>query len=148
MPVAVLPIEDRVISHVDHRISLTSDDKDDETLVTGIGKPSSMFSTRSVGHNLNDLSEDYRWALKELAHSCYNAETRYGYDFGAEPLPSIQTDEDLVVCRFHGGNDALDVKIQSIPWSAHGAGELTTDLALWYLCMLSMSPTDSRGIPE
>ncbi|KAJ3557473.1 hypothetical protein NPX13_g9918 [Xylaria arbuscula] len=79
--VVVPPIERRVQSDVDHVISLASplDNTPAEILVTGIGKPSSEFSMRSVANDVRALNEDNLWAIKELAHSCYNAKTRYGY---------------------------------------------------------------------
>ena len=33
-----------------------------------------------------------------------------------------------------------------VPWTRHGEGELTTDLALWWMCMLAMSGPENRGL--
>ncbi|KAI8633148.1 hypothetical protein F5Y19DRAFT_471407 [Xylariaceae sp. FL1651] len=75
----------------------------------------------------------------QLANICKYAQTRYGY---------IQTDEDLVVCCFSKNAENWKVAIMPIPWSRNGVDVLTTDLALWWLCMLAMSVHHNRAIVE
>lgn len=57
----------------------------------------------------------------------------------------------LVVCRF----SALDpdnvkykwsAEVMPIPWSKSGQTQLTTDLALWWLCMLALSNPQNRRV--
>lgn len=117
---------------VDHVISL--DNTPYQNLVVGLGRPSSKWSGRALASRLPRATAELLWPLRQLADLCNSAKTRYGY---------IQTDEELVACRFstdeQGGPTAA---IMPVPWSKHGAEELTTDLALWWLCMLALSETE------
>ncbi|KAJ4296943.1 hypothetical protein N0V88_003859 [Collariella sp. IMI 366227] len=73
-----------------------------------------------------------------LANICEKAKTRYGY---------IQTDEEPVVCCFSKEADGpWKAAMIPVPWSKHGPLVLTTDLALWWLCMLAMSNQNDRAI--
>ncbi|KAG5929321.1 hypothetical protein E4U42_006302 [Claviceps africana] len=75
--------------------------------------------------------------IPKLAYNCNISKTRYGY---------IQTDEELVVCCFSQTAEKWRVKFMPISWTTHGFGALTTDLALWWLCMLAMSSSEHRAI--
>jgi hypothetical protein len=125
---------------VDHVIGL--DDFPGPNLVVGLGRPSSKWSGRQVANQLHNSSMEQLWPLRQLANICDTAQTRYGY---------IQTDEELVVCRFsknpeRAKNQQWTVAMMPIPWSRHGVDVLTTDLALWWLCMLAMSAHHHRTI--
>lgn len=120
---------------VDHVIAL--DDYPGPNLVVGIGRPSSKWSGRRLVSQLNDPAKELLWPLRQLANICKAAQTRYGY---------IQTDEEMVVCCFSEGPEGWKVAIMPVPWSRHGVDVLTTDLALWWLCMLAMSAHHHRAI--
>ncbi|CAM1502363.1 Fc.00g043470.m01.CDS01 [Cosmosporella sp. VM-42] len=127
---------------VDHLIAL--DDFPSPHLVAGLGRPSPKWSGRKLAHQLDNPTMELLWPLMQLANICKAAGTRYGY---------IQTDEELVVCCFSkevNGETGTDWKaaIMPIPWSRHGVDVLTTDLALWWLCMLAMSGPHHRAIVE
>ncbi|KAK3905806.1 hypothetical protein C8A05DRAFT_12427 [Staphylotrichum tortipilum] len=76
--------------------------------------------------------------LRQLASLCRKAKTPYGY---------IQTNEDLAVCHFSmaDGQERVSVKIMVVEWSNYGTEELTTDLALWWLSMMAISPAQAQG---
>ncbi len=118
---------------VDHVIGL--DDYPAKTLVVGIGKPGSKWSGRRL---LDADTVELLWPVRQLANICRAAETRYGY---------IQTNEELVVCCFSERDQVMwNAAIMPIPWSRHGVEVLTSDLALWWLCMLAMSDPCHRAI--
>ncbi|KAK0612342.1 hypothetical protein B0T17DRAFT_511544 [Bombardia bombarda] len=104
---------------IDHIIEF--DDYPVKNLVVGLGIPCS----------------------RELGNTCESVHTRYGY---------LLTEEDLVVCCFSAvaqGSRDWNVATMPVPWSRHGENQLTTDLALWWLCMLAMSPHQSHEVvPE
>ncbi|KAJ4323205.1 hypothetical protein N0V84_004468 [Fusarium piperis] len=115
---------------INHVVRL--DDSPSSTcLVVGLGKSSSRWSGRAVVGRLdNNMQKKLIWPLNQLANACEVAKTRYGY---------IQTDEEMVVCRFARDGSEWKVAIMPIPWSRNGCHVLTTDLALWWICMLAMS---------
>lgn len=80
-------------------------------------------------NQLNDPATELVWPLGQLANIRKVAQTRHGY---------IQTDQEMVVCCFSEGPEGWKVAIMPVPWSRHGVDVLTTDLALWWLCMLAM----------
>ncbi|KAG5979180.1 hypothetical protein E4U55_005471 [Claviceps digitariae] len=121
---------------IDHIISL--DDFPESFLVVGLGRPSPKWSGRKLSQQLKPKA-DKLWPLRQLAGLCEVAKTRYGY---------IQTDEELVVCCFSVDDGFWRVKFMPVPWSRCGADALTTDLALWWLCMLAMSADVHRAIVE
>ncbi len=90
----------------------------------------------------NPNKREFSWPVRQLANLCRIAKTRYRY---------IQTNEELVACCFTkslgGGDNDWQAAIKPIPWSKHGEDVLTTDLALWWLCMLAMSP-QSRAVVD
>lgn len=149
---------------VNHTVQLHNVQRD--YLVVGLGRSSSKwksvpvvrhtFSTDTSGKDGPNGEEI--WPLRQLANVCRFAKTRYGY---------IQTDEELVVCRF-GATDTLaqrnrddpaaeadetedwtnwTAEIMPIPWNTELSKTssglppqiLTTELALWWLCMLALS---------
>ncbi|RMJ14644.1 hypothetical protein CDV36_005684 [Fusarium kuroshium] len=109
-------------------------------LVVGLVRSSSRWSGSAVAGRLDDhMAKELIWPLKQLANACEMAKTRYGY---------IQTDEEMVVCRFARNGSEWHVAIMPIPWSRYGYHVLTTDLALWWICMLAMSTYQPRDIVE
>ncbi|KAF7546100.1 hypothetical protein G7Z17_g8667 [Cylindrodendrum hubeiense] len=122
---------------VDHLIEL--DDFPLANLVVGLARPSSKWSSRKLAHQLDSTTKAILWPLRQLAKTCESANTRYGY---------IQTEEEMVVCCFSKNSNGWKAAIMPIPWTRHGVDTLTTDLALWWLCMLAMSDPQSRAIIE
>ncbi|KAI6085192.1 hypothetical protein F4821DRAFT_279414 [Hypoxylon rubiginosum] len=113
---------------VDHVITLQADPW--RNLVVGLGKPSSRFNMGGI-HSANARISEHGYVLRHLAHLCTSANTPYGY---------IQTDRELVACQFKRNGDRYKVYYMQIQWSTHGPERLTTDLALWWLCMKALSP--------
>lgn len=132
---------------VDHRVAL--DEFPLPNLVIGLGRPSSKFQGRQLADRPEAAGREGSWPLRQLANLCDMANTRYGY---------IVTDEDLVACCFHkaeartgqaaGSTTAAGSKVAMIPipWTRHGRTQLTTDLALWWLCMLALSAPQHRAV--
>lgn len=127
--------------HVDHIVSLNTSPQ--QTLVVGLGRTSRKFSGTAVVADLaanKDPLTRFDWTLRQLGNLCASLNTRYGY---------IQTDQELVVCCFSklvvpGPNGSAVgeqhvTQIKPIKWTVHGEQNLTTDLALWWLCMLAMA---------
>lgn len=81
------------------------------------------------------LEESKKAPFRQLANVCERAKTRYGY---------IQTDQELVICRFCLEDDEWRVEIMPDPMSRQGLLALTSDLALWWLCMLGLSKEDFK----
>ena len=136
-----LPFQDSGVT-VDHVIAL--DDVTDPVLVVGLVKSSRKWGGRALVSELPNPTGDQRWPVRQLANLCETARTRYGY---------LQTDEEMVVCCFSRDeaqdsttSDALKVAIMPIPWTKYGTEVLTSDLALWWLSMLAMSPKNCRTI--
>lgn len=127
---------------VDHWIQL--DTEYQPTLVVGLGRPSRSFPGRDLLNGVVDPSEETVWPLRQLANLCQRTRTRYGY---------ILTEEDMMVCCF-STNDHLgesdkpkwSVAIRTIAWTKTGERQLTTDLALWWLCMLAISAPENRAL--
>lgn len=123
---------------VDHLVAL--DEYPVANLVVGIGRPSSKFQGRKLASRPENANIENVLPLRQLANLCMIAKTRYGY---------IQTEEDLLVCRFSKyQKDLWKVALMPIPWSRHGENQLTTELALWWLSMLAMSATQHHTIVE
>lgn len=132
---------------VDHRVAL--DEFPLPNLVIGLGRPSSKFQGRRLVDRPEATGKESFWPLRQLANLCDMAKTRYGY---------IVTDQDLVACCFHkteartgqaaGSTAAADWKValMPVPWTRHGEAQLTTDLALWWLCMLALSAPQHRAL--
>jgi hypothetical protein len=143
---------------VDHVIFLA--DSSVQNLVTGLGRPSSKWSGRMLVQDTlrGKPAKELVWPVRQLANICALAGTRYGY---------LHTDEELVVCCFidvtpprayeaDGGmrkqgkapeqQETFKAYIMPISWSCYGAEVLTSGLALWWLCMLAMSPHQPRHI--
>ncbi|KAI0554220.1 hypothetical protein F4679DRAFT_350588 [Xylaria curta] len=111
---------------------LAIEDHPPRYLVVGLGRPSSKFAASKTALAPNEARSMDILALRELALACKRAQTRYGY---------LVTDEALVACRFskETSQDQFDVEMQPAVWSKWGTKHLTTDLALWWLCMLALS---------
>lgn len=134
---AKLPGQPRTRLLLDHVISL--DDVPWLSLIVGLGIESSKWSGRKLAGQLDGPNKELLWPLRQLANICQLPQTRYGY---------IQTDEELVVCSFSNNAQGLiKVEIMPVSWTKSGRDGLTTDLALWWLCMLAMS-AQSRSIVD
>lgn len=124
---------------IDHRIFL--DDFPSANLVVGLGRSSNKFKGRTIALQPSALSQEKFWPMRQLANLCNVAQTRYGY---------ILTEEEFVACCFSRQTiqekDAWKAAVMPVPWTRHGQGQLTTDLALWWLCMLAMSSSDHRAL--
>ncbi|KAI1120865.1 hypothetical protein F5Y10DRAFT_114139 [Nemania abortiva] len=136
----------------DHVIQL--DDFPMQMLVLGLGRPSRYFSGRRLVH---EQREGPLWQVRQLANLCAHSKTRYGY---------ILTDEDFVACCFSIGGPESEaseskvseskvsesrvpgwtVAVKAVPWTKAGETQLTTDLALWWLCMLAVSDPANRRL--
>ncbi|KAI1461804.1 hypothetical protein F4805DRAFT_413388 [Annulohypoxylon moriforme] len=119
---------------VDHVIALDKFPR--RNLVIGLGKPSPKFSMGPIVRNggcMRIVNSQHTLVLGQLGYMCKNADTPYGY---------IQTDQELVACYFkkNGDSGKYGAYVMPIPWSSHGPTVLTTDLALWWLCMKALSP--------
>lgn len=132
--------DNQQLSRIDHVVSL--DDMTLPNLVMGLGRPSSNFPGRCLVNRPTAVGKEGLWPVRQLANVCHAAQTRYGY---------IVTDQDLVVCCFYHPEDGmsqanqLKVAMMAVPWTVHGEAQLTTDLALWWLCMLALSSTQHRA---
>lgn len=135
--IARIPHEPRLA--VDHVADL--DDFPLPTLVVGLARPSVKWSGMKLAYQLHNTSGSALWPLRQLANLCRATQTRYGY---------IQTDKEMVVCCFRKDGSEHDERwkatIMPVPWSRHGPDTLTTDLALWWLCMLAMSAPHNRAL--
>ncbi|EPE07864.1 hypothetical protein F503_00586 [Ophiostoma piceae UAMH 11346] len=140
--IARLPHAPRKLN-IDHAIHLRNVEHD--ALVVGLGRTSRKWKSVSAMRASASRTMEALWPLRQLANLCRLAETRYGY---------IQTDEELVACCFSatygdqgtGEKEWTDwtVAIMPVPWntelsSGGGPHVLTTELALWWLCMLALS---------
>ncbi|CAK7227117.1 hypothetical protein SCUCBS95973_006434 [Sporothrix curviconia] len=126
---------------VDHVITLGNSRSD--VLVVGLGRTSVKWKGSLLVKDFDNTTNENGWPLRQLANLCSKAQTRYGY---------IQTDKELVVCYFTvsttGPPDEYEwsAYIMPVPWntelssdqSAAPKTHLTTELALWWLCMLSL----------
>ncbi|ERS98102.1 uncharacterized protein SPSK_06404 [Sporothrix schenckii 1099-18] len=143
---------------VDHLVYLQNSHRD--TLVVGLGRTSTKWRGVAAMRNPGDARGENTWPIRQLANLCARSGTRYGY---------IQTDEELAVCcfgakpptsdkadtgaRWQQPDDKWDdwsVSLMVVPWNTElcGSGDasgggarriLTTELALWWLCMLALS---------
>ncbi|OAQ72507.1 hypothetical protein VFPPC_00464 [Pochonia chlamydosporia 170] len=142
---------------VDHIIEL--DNHHQPALVVGLARASSKWKCQKVLVNLNPNTplpskKEPTFPIIQLGNICEKAGTRYGY---------IQTNEELVACCFSyaavgegqaagtgstSGTTGRELKasIMPIPWTKRGVNMLTTELALWWLCMLAMAPDHDRSI--
>ncbi|KAJ4307126.1 hypothetical protein N0V88_000503 [Collariella sp. IMI 366227] len=113
---------------VDHVISL-DESYPEQHLAIGLSRTERDVERQEVRGTAVDAARQFKGgaALAE-------ARTRYGY---------LQTEEEIVVCCFSKADppakERWKAAIMPVPWSRHGTEMLTTDLALWWLCILSMS---------
>ena len=106
--------------------------------VVGLGRSSSKWDGTVLAAQPDTTIIEHRLPIRQLANICREARTRYGY---------VQTDRELVVCCFsRDENDRWTAAIMPIPWTGGGPWNLTSDLALWWLCMLAMSSSRDCAI--
>jgi hypothetical protein len=114
-------------TRVDHLIKLV--DAPRRTLVVGLGSTSMKFrggAHLTRGNQKNKREENL---VRQLAHACNLANSRYGY---------IQTDDELVACRFSCKDTVWEAEIMPIPMELSGDKGMTTALAIWWMAMLAM----------
>lgn len=145
-----------ILLDIDHIVKLEGFPKN-HALVIGLARPSTTFNPSLLLYGKVDpastnsswIEKDSLFLLRQLAHHCDQEETRYGY---------IMTGEEFTACHFYdmpstaagtAGTDYQDVKemgveLVRIPWRHSGQDvELTTDLALWWLCMKRLSQLEN-----
>ncbi|CAK7211968.1 hypothetical protein SCUCBS95973_001303 [Sporothrix curviconia] len=149
---------------VDHAVGLKNALQ--QPLVLGIARSSAYWSPADLIANAvqstatapaKAITKDMVLPLRQLGSACLRLNCRYGY---------IHTDNALVACcfsvaangmgnGFNGGASSaspkLKVQIMPVPWSTEeGSGQhtLTTEMALWWLCMLSLSGHPREVVPE
>lgn len=136
----------------DHTVKLGGS-PNDHGLVVGLGRPSTCFDAAvllPLGNYLYSRSERNRihkesmCLLRQLADKCIRTRTRYGY---------VVTETTLTACRFSDMQSAIQdgaeavcendkqmkVEMVRIPWGDWSKDRLTTDLALWWMCMMRLS---------
>lgn len=140
--VKMLPANIPPVIRADHVVYLN--DSFPSYLVVGISKPADKFDTSTIARDEPMVTQNQAYLLDLLASVCRKAGTRYGY---------IQTNRELVACLFTPdegkvieGREHWTVKIMPVPWSKHGTAMLTTDLAVWWLCLLAMSDRKNREL--
>ena len=107
--------------HIDYFMGLTGTG----THSIVVGEVKSHLDLRSSNLLGPAVEQQHLWRVRRLAHLCKLAGTKYGFFY---------TDEELIACRFH--SDYLGVSIESVNWD--GEGPLTTQLALWYQCVIAI----------
>lgn len=106
-------------------------------LVVGIVRPSYMFSAMKFANDAasaTNVDGNLYRPVRQLANLCKKGKTRYGY---------ILTDMELSVWYFPDLAEGAETRpwFKPIPFTSWGEGQLTTDLAIWWLCMMSMEAT-------
>ncbi|KAK6384938.1 hypothetical protein LTS17_002501 [Exophiala oligosperma] len=100
-------------------------------VLAGLGKTSKHWYGSAVQAELKskgNISNTLKTPLRQLANACNKANIRHGY---------IQTDKELIVVEFTlQGDNKFGAKFMPIMWSTKSG--LTTDLALFCLCLISM----------
>ncbi|CAH0021754.1 unnamed protein product [Clonostachys rhizophaga] len=124
-------------TRVDHLIELK--DAPTRTLVVGLGATSIKFRggahlSRSNQKNKASREENL---MRQLAHACDLANSRYGY---------IQTNDELVACRFSCTGTVWEAEIMPIPMELSGDQGMTTALAIWWMAMLAMPKWEDSDI--
>ncbi|EPE09536.1 hypothetical protein F503_07312 [Ophiostoma piceae UAMH 11346] len=133
-------------THIDIVIGLN--DYAQQSLVLGFGRASSRWRPGSIVSDPSKSKGNLLWPLRQLANLCMLAKCRYGY---------IQTNESLVAVCFAdnpvdkqpaatikpvAGGKKVYAQFMPVPWNTeHGTSgaTLTTEMALWWLCMLSLA---------
>ncbi|CAK7211962.1 hypothetical protein SCUCBS95973_001301 [Sporothrix curviconia] len=132
---------------VDHIVAL--DNHLGQSLVVGLCRSSASWDAAALANSEGSSSTgELFWPLRQLADLCMRAQTRYGY---------IQTDHALVACCFTkamtaSAEETLKVLFMPVPWNTENGGgggqhALTTEMALWWLCMLSMADRPRALMP-
>ncbi|KAJ4412864.1 hypothetical protein N0V82_008715 [Gnomoniopsis sp. IMI 355080] len=104
------------------------------TLVMGDNKCATKWSHRAVTRSTKEQSKELLWPIRQIVTYCVHARTRYGY---------IMTTSEVVVFRVSKNASTSDpikhtVEWNHVPWSNNGEGQLTVNLAIWWLGMLGL----------
>ncbi|TPX15764.1 uncharacterized protein E0L32_000098 [Thyridium curvatum] len=115
---------------------------DEPYLVVGLRRLTSQWAGNTLATRIKaglDIRANHLWPVRQLADACCRVGTRYGF---------IQTEEELVVfCFSKAADETLSVTLNAISWANYdGQYHLTTNLALWWLCMLAISGPENRRI--
>ncbi|KJR86651.1 uncharacterized protein SPSK_02610 [Sporothrix schenckii 1099-18] len=135
---------------IDHVIELGNYRRD--VLVVGLCRTSVKWQGSTLIKDPLNAPNEQKWPVRQLANLCAKAGTRYGY---------IQTDQELVACCFGATPPSKTTeawsdwtaRVMPVPWNtelveqsevSNGAravleSYLTSELSLWWLCMLSLS---------
>ncbi|CAH0059178.1 unnamed protein product [Clonostachys solani] len=123
-------------ARVDHLIKVV--DAPPRTLVVGLGTTSAKFEggglLSAISQNIASRHENL---MRQLAHACKLANARYGY---------LQTDGELVACRFSCTGTVWEAEFMPIPMELHGDNAMTTELAVWWMAMLALSDISDSAI--
>ncbi|EJT70169.1 hypothetical protein GGTG_12342 [Gaeumannomyces tritici R3-111a-1] len=139
---------------VHHLVSLQV--ADFPNLVVGLACDESSFGSdcrlSEVPNAVATGDTKYKWPLRQLAHACHRANTRYGY---------LALRNGILACCFtlspaagparRGGRLGNDwqVSMKPVMWSQSGDKQLTADLTLWWMSMMAISGEHNRKlVPE
>lgn len=139
---------------------------DQDVLVVGLVRPSTVFEVHLLlrasqenelkpastdqSRRIGPIEKEGLLLLRQLAYHCAKKKTRYGY---------IMTEKALTACRFSRMASPtaaraaeleiekwkdVEVEVARVPWGSWGKKHLTTDLALWWLCMMALSELETK----
>lgn len=107
--------------------------KDDAqtVLVWGDDKCSSKWTS----DQLKCPDENYIWPFRQMLTYCVNNNTRYGF---------VLTPKEMVVMRVLRDSSTRAkpqwmIQYKSVPWDEFGPGQLTVNLAIWAIAMMSVN---------
>ena len=126
----------RAASHI-----IKLDDEFGTKLVVGLSVSYRGWTASALDLNVKKQSDPKKrkrslvGPLHHLRDICKGANTRYGY---------IQSHRDILICRFNLADKKWSASVKVVPWAVFGNEVLTTDLAIWGLCMLAMSKPEKR----
>lgn len=109
-------------------------------LMIGLVRESRQFCAMNYLRDAEPDLEDNKFCpVRQLAQLCRLARVRYGY---------VQTENELSVWCFSPSDkaDHFNVAFNVIPWSAYGDEQLTTDMALFWICLMGMLYPGHRDI--
>lgn len=125
-------------ARVDHLIKVV--DAPPRTLVVGLGTTSAKFEGGALLSAISqNIASKHENLMRQLAYACSLANARYGY---------LQTDGELVACRFSCTGTVWQAEFMPIPMGLHGDNAMTTELAVWWMAMLALPDiSDSAIVP-
>ena len=139
-------------THIDNVIGLN--DYAQQSLVVGFGRSTSRWQPGSIVADPSGVKSNMLWPFRQLANLCKRAQCRYGYIqtnevlvavcFAGMPASAQQTMSARHVAASHNTMDidGLSAQFMPVPWNTESGTSgttLTTEIALWWLCMLSLA---------